>query len=170
MQSTAVNNCVSCGGWRPAPTAPLGTRSCCRGAPVQGPSAAAPAPAPCPAAEPLNKTAIKQLMRQHAHAACGTYLRYHLRPRYQARARSRLAAAGLQAAGGPGCWRRGPPPAGPSEPTSIASAYRSTPRLLSLRRAQNPPRIPASGDPHKLIWKLWHYPVGPADGETEVRF
>lgn len=43
-----------------------------------------------------------------------------------------------------------------------------TPPPCTATAAQNPPRIPASGDPHKLIWKLWHHPVGPADGEQEV--
>ena len=28
--------------------------------------------------------------------------------------------------------------------------------------------VPAVRDHHKLAWKLWHYPVGPADGDVEV--
>lgn len=30
---------------------------------------------------------------------------------------------------------------------------------------QNPPR---TSDPHKLLWKLWRFPDGPANGEPEV--
>lgn len=36
----------------------------------------------------------------------------------------------------------------------------------SCCHAQN---LPRSNDPHKLMWKLWKFPDGPAEGEVEVR-
>lgn len=39
-------------------------------------------------------------------------------------------------------------------------------RSVLSKRYQNLPRY---ADPHKLMWKLWHYPMGPANGDIEVR-
>lgn len=122
----------------------------------------------------MRRQDIGDLLKRRCDEAVRMYVHHVLRKRYQVRRLTRTQLCSwhdVLRLPPTLCWMphliaAAPPALAQHLPNRGRPIYKLCSPGCIPAAAQNPPR---TSDPHKLLWKLWRFPDGPANGEPEVK-